>query len=584
MSFDLRDVISEKDYRIMENYLETCHFPKDAILPVREYLSEWAKCKPKLYRMMGKNLKVSVPCTFEKPLCDIEKETYKLFNDFEDFINNYRKFFDNVMYNEEYQIEEDDVRDLKKIINVSNFIKDSIPTSIKIKPKGYKKTLQLQTGMKPIRALSKIVSYFGAENFKDFEEFRCKHSLIYNDKIIKGNLIISIHPLDFITMSDNSLGWSSCMSWTDDGCYHLGTVEMMNSNNVVVCYLEGSTPYEFNNEHPEDEEWTWNNKKWRQMFYVTKDIIVSGKAYPYKHLDLTRTVLEKLRELAKENFNWTYSFGPETYHDMKNIWSIFRMDNNREWVANGTSIKHNILFDTKNMYNDMLNDNNYEFLCVRNKVKKEKIISYSGKARCICCNDILLEENDYQDDYNDRFLNTGKVICNECLEKSRCSCCGKIKGSNNLIKIKIREFRLESVRNFCKDCYKERAKICPICGENFIVPDGYDSGKIFIPICNKVSKNSISIVDVEKEEYFVSELAKHGYPKTEPVIPGYCCKLCYDKMLYDKNVQEGLIVEEIKGYFSSNRVVVMADPVYDDYTQARDIQKYLYYNLKPAKK
>lgn len=585
MGFDLRDEISEKDYRIMENYIETCGFPKGTVLSAREYLSEWAKCKPKLYRMMGKNLKVSIPCTFEKPRQDIEKEMYNLFSDFEDFLYEYRRFFDNMVLKVKDCFTGDTLYDLKRIVNISNFVEDRIPRSIKIKPEGYKKTLQLQAGMKPIRALSKIVSYFGAENFKEFENFRCKHSLIYNDKIIKGNLVISIHPLDFITMSDNSLGWSSCMSWTDEGCYHLGTVEMMNSNNVVVCYLEGSTPYKFDDKHSEDEEWIWNNKKWRQMFYVTKDIIVSGKAYPYEHLELTKTILGKLRELAGENFNWTYSFGPESYHDMKHIWSIFRMDNNRNWVANDTSIKHNILFDTKNMYNDMLNDNNYNFLCVRNKVKKEKIISYSGKARCICCNDILLEENDCYEDYNDRFSNTGRVICEECLEESKCSCCYKFKGKDNLINIKLKVYYDETFQTICEDCYKERAKICPICEENFIVPDGYESEKIFIPICNKVDKRSISILDLEKKEFYPNELIKNGYPKTESVVPGYCCRQCYSKILSEKITSEGLVIGEVQGYWSgSARKVILADAIYDDYTQARDIQKYLYYNLKPARK
>ena len=80
----------------------------------------------------------------------------------------------------------------------------------------------------------------------------------------------------------------------------------------------------------------------------------------------------ELRNLAKENLNWTYEFGPELYLDMKNIDCKARIDNNREWISLGLAYKKNILFDTNGMYNDMLNDNRTSYWCIRNKVKKMK--------------------------------------------------------------------------------------------------------------------------------------------------------------------------------------------------------------------
>ena len=91
-----------------------------------------------------------------------------------------------------------------------------------------------------------------------FEQMRIKHSQILNKKRLKGTLCLSIHPLDYITISDNNCDWDSCMTWTGDDCpgeYRLGTLEMMNSPSVVVAYLDSKEPY-----HPLDDGRAWSNK------------------------------------------------------------------------------------------------------------------------------------------------------------------------------------------------------------------------------------------------------------------------------------------------------------------------------------
>ena len=78
------------------------------------------------------------------------------------------------------------------------------------------------------------IEYFAAD---EWEEIRLAHSQIFNTNKMTGTLCLSIHPLDYATASDNDNGWSSCMSWRDDGCYRMGTVEMMNSPMVICAYF-----------------------------------------------------------------------------------------------------------------------------------------------------------------------------------------------------------------------------------------------------------------------------------------------------------------------------------------------------------
>jgi hypothetical protein len=256
--------------------------------------------------------------------------------------------------------------------------------------------------------------------------------------------------MDFMTMSDNASNWSSCMSWSSadgGGCYKIGTVEVMNSNCVVCCYLESSNEsFYFNSK---DADHKWNNKKWRQLFYITKDIIVSGKPYPYNSEILTKEVLCLLQKLSKENLGVKYSFGPEVYMDMKTVYS----EDDFEKARDDKKGKR-ILFDTKGMYNDMANDHDMIFTCVRNKIKKNKIINISGKNPCLCCNGDVIE-NLYEDEYNDRYENTGSLVCQSCIEDNfNCDECGRVSPFKKIYNV--------GEKRLCVNC-ATKFKKCP-CG------------------------------------------------------------------------------------------------------------------------
>lgn len=463
---NLYDYLTPLDSKRIYNYI-TEWGVEDGYVGNDTYLSFWAKDKKKLFHLLGGQLIIKKPFTYEKPKYQIEKEMHSA-------IRNSKNFFDDILWNrlkkiqKKYDMDDATFDKIYNCFTLDTFVNDKIPNTIKFNAADRKGTLQLQEGMKPVRAIQKIMQYFEITEYKEqFEKFRLEHSMVFNEKMIKGNICISIHPLDFMTMSDNASDWSSCMSWRKSGCYHIGTVEMMNSNNVVCAYIESKTPFDFGdkrNESHKGEEWQWNNKKWRQLFYVTKDIIVGGKSYPYVNEQFTKAVLDILRGLANDNLNWTYSFGPELYKDMKHIGSLYRMDKNKRWVSDKKTFKHNIIFDSKGMYNDMLNAQGFEYWCIRNKVKSTKIISYSGKAPCLCCMEpVIYEDDDYdyynEGSYNERYKNVQSVICSDCAETRYCDWCGNEENYYTT-------FRIGSSR-FCRSCWKDYIRACPDCGKPF---------------------------------------------------------------------------------------------------------------------
>lgn len=458
---NLLDVLTETDNVKIENYIHEWGV-REGYKGNTEYLSDWAASKKSLFRLLGGKLIHKKHIHIEKPMEIIDKELTSLFqnNSFE------------MKYSSELaKIREDNLIDWNTFLSLKGLLaRDYLTTnkidesSIKIKLPNAKTTLQIQSGQKTLKALQKVIDYFNlSDEVKSlFEKFRIEHSMIFNEKYIEGNLCFSIHPLDFMTMSDNNSGWKSCMSWKDQGCYHVGTIETMNSNNTICCYLESNKVYNFAaDENNTDPNYTWTNKRWRIISYVTKDILLNGKGYPYQNKELSLEVVNELRQLAEKNWHHKYQFGPEPYQDMKHIDSIGCYDYNREWIRNNQSIKKNILIDTDGMYNDFFNDKNTTYWCVRNKPKKAKIISVSGKAKCLCCNNDVIYENEnncYEDySYNSRYENCSEVMCYDCLRDYECDNCDGFFPLGNFF-----DFNGE---RYCEDCVNSFLKKCPCCGK-----------------------------------------------------------------------------------------------------------------------
>ena len=451
---NLFDYLTEEDNRKIKNYIHTFAVDDKLYAGNDKYLSYWANNNKKLFHLLDGNLIYKVPYEYIKSEDNIRQEIDNLleadnFDIFYDFIDEKREFNTSI-----YQFQK-----------TSTYITNKISSSMEFKSNDKVKSLKIPAGCKPIRALQKILTYYDAnkEIVDALEKFRIALSMITNDKKVSGNLCFSIHPLDFMTMSDNASDWHSCMSWKYEGCYRLGTVEMMNSNNVICVYIDNEKkPFEYGKGEYKD---TWNNKRWRQLFYCTKEIIVSGKSYPYYNEQITKDALQILRTLAFKNWKHIYEYGIERYKDMIHLGSLYRIENNRHWIRTKTQAKkHNIIFDSKAMYNDMFNDNQYEgYWCVRNKVKKNTIISYSGPAPCLCCMETVTtpdhQYNDYEESsYNDRYNNTDELICSNCTKDHMCDNCRRV--FNTLYDTQT---ILNDYQKYCSSCWSKRIKKCPIC-------------------------------------------------------------------------------------------------------------------------
>lgn len=272
------------------------------------------------------------------------------------------------------------------------------------------KAIKILTGCKPTRILKKIATLLDLD--AEYEEFRLAHSLDTNQRTVKGTLCLSIHPLDFMTLSDNANGWTSCMSWPNHGCYCRGTVEMMDSNCVVVGYLrDDNKKITFGI----DQEEEWNSKKWRSLFIVNDKVIQAIKAYPYQNDELATRCLNALKLLA------------EKYYDNQYSENVYKYDGTYVDLLNDFKLK--IQYSTNIMYNDFGTLNYhlgyYNISGIKNEMDKNEIYycDYGYLDNCMCCGD----DDGYFDDES-------QLTCEDCYY-NRCANCGDAYDDSELYEV-----------------------------------------------------------------------------------------------------------------------------------------------------
>ena len=240
--------------------------------------------------------------------------------------------------------------------------------------------IKIKGGEKTIKLIGKLVKKSGFDDIESFEKWRNKMSDITTTITTKSKLVISIHPLDFLSLSDNNSSWNSCYQLLGAGMHKEATISHMNSNCAVVAYLESSTPFEV-------EGFRIPNKNFRQIFYVHKDIICGGRSYPFGDSALTEQIIDILQKLVYNNLKWKYQYPFQKYKDMlpvENNTTVCDADYRGYDVPDWGN--HIFLYlGHKSGYNDIIEHKDEDFYCVRNWVPKNKYIRVTGPLTCVKC-------------------------------------------------------------------------------------------------------------------------------------------------------------------------------------------------------
>lgn len=430
----LFDKLSDKEKAMIKSYIEDNAANNGQHTSLKADLSyilrEWNANKGYLYNMFGNQFQISKDIEFEADFDELYEKVSK--NCFDAFASEevgkhsyafYEQWLNRFVYSTSRQYESKlyDVRNqlayMLDTINLVNNVWNSSSFSVP-NPKNPEKPIRVSTGSKLTKMIGKIAL---AYDIPYFEDFRIRHSQALNQKKLKGRLTLSIHPLDYMTMSDNECDWSSCMSWKEDGCYRQGTVEMMNSPMVLVAYLESANnPMAIPLSDGKVEY--WNSKKWRELFIVNNNIICEVKSYPYRNKYITGEVLDWLKDL--DNKVRSESLVNQMIREVegteyKDYWSekYHAFDTYDNPAGSEYVVEHQIAVKpyTTLMYNDFYTGHlGYFPRYVEDRPKTKIEFCYSGKSECMICGAA-----------GEKFTwdSEGDTICLDCSEYTKCDRC-----------------------------------------------------------------------------------------------------------------------------------------------------------------
>ena len=424
---ELFNKLSVDDVNMIDKWIDSK--VSSAHREVSYLLREWDRQKPTLYKMFGDQFILNKKIEYNKPLNNLKNELRDKFNDYSNVCNKFRRTFDRLLWENRIALGYDYdllqcLMDVDKLIN-TEYDGDTFYVN---SPDG--KPVKVQHGCKPMRLISKISRLYGMD-LDLLTAFQNEVSMVLNQKKLTGDLTISIHPMDYMTMSENDCDWSSCMNWSEPGCYCRGTVEMMNSPYVVVAYLNADRQMRV------PGSYNWSNKKWRELFIVTDQVITGVKGYPYQNEDLVKIVNSWLRDLAVANLGWKFDKNNVAYQHN----DLFSYTDDC-----GNPHDARLQFRTNTMYNDF-GTIDYHYAILGTDLDSYKIhVDYSGEEECMVCGSLTNE-----------FDGEGMLICYDCDDSTYCAGCGDRVYNGDI-------YYLDD-EPYCRYCYDEHVRIDAITGD-----------------------------------------------------------------------------------------------------------------------
>lgn len=316
-------------------------------------------------------------------------------------------------------------------------------------------------------------------------------NIIQEDKV-EGTLCLSVHPLDYLSLSENCHNWRSCHAL--DGDYAEGNVSYMLDSSTVICYIKSDNGdiYRLPN-FPESVR--WNSKKWRMLLFFSDEYnaMMAGRQYPMDIEGILPMISENILKVLKltrnKDLSWFDFLAAIGLESREVGWSDW--DNSYLFQFNSRDLqcKHiyigdriypyntNFITDGKNSrhFNDLLSSSFYKnpYYCYAKEDVREIHFSIGTEVPCLNCGS---------------GHTIGLMRCSTCLDEYNtededievCSCCDRNIYSDESCEI------LYDGSTVCANCAQEMIQ-CHRCG--YLVSEDevivMDDDRLLCPFCAK---------------------------------------------------------------------------------------------------
>lgn len=306
------------------------------------------------------------------------------------------------------------------------------------------------------------------------EQLQNKASEIIQENKVSGTLVLSVHPLDFLSSSENNFNWRSCHSL--DGEFRAGNLSYMVDNHTIMCYLKSDEDVRLPH-FPEDV--LWNNKKWRCLLFVDNaeepEICFSGRQYPF----FAEEALTRIQKLLPSN---CYTAWTE-WNDK----AIAEVDDGTRIIQNQYYLINRHIYYKKDLiqdapcsmhFNDLLYSSCYDpyytyRLCgYASERIKYPTITLGGAVRCLRCGEKVITTKD-------------TMMCLDCeLEYGNSESDDYCRCDRCDIKYLTEDGYWIDNDRVCPNCYENYSFTCQCCGERCFIEDQRYSQNYGGFICN----------------------------------------------------------------------------------------------------
>ena len=322
--------------------------------------------------------------------------------------------------------------------------------------------------MKKIPAGMKLVKAF--KHFEDdptlLASIQNEASMIIQEDKVEGILCFSVHPLDFLSLSENNHNWSSCHALNSD--YRSGNLSLMMDECTFIAYLKSDKGDEVLPHFPPHIK--WNSKKWRTLFFLAsyKDLLFNARQYPFSINDQIENIKEYISAIFKIKFS-------EWHNELMHTYMVddYVVGLGSGYLGVGTTLKalSEVVKDQSELhYNDILystvtspiwayrKEEGYRFstMITRISTNANTQIKLGGEAMCIHCGQHPILEG-------------STMLCKDCELKygecnsdlfGICSCCGEPYYIEDSVSDAFDD-------PYCPSCAEDILLVCHYCGEYY---------------------------------------------------------------------------------------------------------------------
>ena len=354
-------------------------------------------------------------------------------------------------------------------------------------------TLRVHVGQKTSRVVNKICQYLGFDKVDGYNREFAKYADSLSPMVIKRHTILSINPLDYLTMSFGN-SWASChtidkgnkrdMPNNYSGCYSSGTISYMLDQVSMVFYTVDASY---------DGDEYWNEPKInRQMFHYGNDKLIQARLYPQDN-DGDDTAYVPYRNIVQNIIATIFEF--------PNLWVLKKgtEEMSRCITHCGTNYPDYYYFSscsvsrikgTENEEKIMVGSKPICIECGDRHRTEDNINCCNGSyvcADCCChidCDDAIYIDGEYYcrdccfycdrcDEYHrgrSTEVRGGAYVCECCLEEYYyyCDCCDEYVRENDTYYIECED------RYVCDDCVDRYYFYCDDCGEYYPIDDKHE--------------------------------------------------------------------------------------------------------------